>query len=98
MTTEKGKVIARWAPSDQYMSEYDRIFKKDKCLKCGGETRPIHLLSDPPIPINQCKKCGYEQRANKEEKGELGKVFLTEEPEIKQEEIPEEIKKYIYEG
>jgi len=28
MTTEKGKAIARWVPSDEFMSEYDRIFRK----------------------------------------------------------------------
>lgn len=28
MTTEKGKTIARWVPSDEFMSEYDRIFRK----------------------------------------------------------------------
>lgn len=28
MTTEKGKAIARWIPSEDFMSEYDRIFRK----------------------------------------------------------------------
>jgi hypothetical protein len=28
MITEKGKAIAKWIPSEEFMSEYDRIFRK----------------------------------------------------------------------
>jgi len=36
--TPKGRTIARWSPSEAYLSEHDRIFGR-KCKGCGCPLR-----------------------------------------------------------
>ena len=53
MTTEKGKTIKKWTSNDDYRSNYDQIFGKNKfwCDHCGSGTD-----ENPPEHTQDCAR------------------------------------------
>lgn len=52
--------------------------EKKICKSCGGKLTAMNLLSDPPIPVDICMRCGYQHRPYEENKVEENPTLTLE--------------------